>query len=550
MEKQELLCCLVLVFPAVCLQSPTDCSEVQKLFHLNEIGPIKTVPETPRKGSDLQVCDSLGVTCCTKNMEERYQTAAQKNVQNLIQMTSSSLRTLTSRNVAEFQEIFKSLTWKAENDTNSLFNSIYQSLAPEAEDLLRELFTDIGLFVLGSELGMEVSVYRFFDGLFPLVYNHLINPGVTGISSVYAECIRSTRRQLNPFGRFPKELADEIGHSLLPTRVFLQALNLAIEVINTTDHLQCSAECTQALLKMLYCPHCQGLTQSKPCMGYCLNVMRGCLASVEEIDGQWREFVRSVDEASSRLHGAHEPEQKLLAVHLPIINAVMHAQQNGPKLSAQVHKVCGDPDRTAGESVSVQQEGDSARAPRRAAQMTFSSKRKEFVTSLRHYHTFYAVLADKLCVSELASGDGMSCWNGEDVVKSYTLRVVDSGIRAQAVNPEVRVKGPDPVMHQIIDKLKHVNQLLQGKAVLASGMLDVIEKGSGEPDLLFSGDCDDEDGCAASGHAQTPDKVNDHRRSSTQMKTVRADLESASGHETRAGLLTLSLIFIIAHLCG
>ncbi|XP_023648901.2 glypican-5a isoform X2 [Paramormyrops kingsleyae] len=518
MEKQELICCLVLVFPAVCLQSPTDCSEVQKLFHLNEIGPIKTVPETPRTGSDLQVCDSLSLTCCTKNMEVRYQTAAQKNVQNLLQMTSSSLKTLISGNVAEFQEILKNLTRQTEYYINSLFNSTYQNIPPEANGLLRELFTDIGLFMLGSELGVEVSVYRFFDGLFPLVYNHLINPGLTGISSVNAECIRSYRRPLNPFGSFPKQLADEVRRSLLPTRVFLQALKLASEVINTTDHLQCSAQCTQALLKMLYCPHCQGLTQSKPCMGYCLNVMRGCLASVEEIDGQWREFVRSVEEASSRLHGAQEPEQALLAVHLPIINAVMHAQRNGPKLSAQVHKVCGHADRTAGESVSIQQEGSSAGAPRQAARKTFSSQRKEFVTSLRHYRTFYAVLADRLCVSELASSDGMSCWNGADVVKSYTLRVVDSGIKAQAVNPEVIVKGPDPVMHQIIDKLKHVNQLLQGKAILASGMLDVIEKGSGEPDLLSSGDCDDEDGCGASGHGEAgkPMQVAEPQRSAKQ----------------------------------
>lgn len=45
------------------------------------------------------------------------------------------------------------------------------------------------------------------------------------------------------------------------------------------------------------------------------------------------------------------------------------------------------------------------------------------------------------------------------VVHSYTLRVVGNGIKAQSANPEVKVKGADPVINQIIDKLKHINQV-------------------------------------------------------------------------------------------
>ncbi|KAF4801560.1 hypothetical protein TURU_034077 [Turdus rufiventris] len=41
----------------------------------------------------------------------------------------------------------------------------------------------------------------------------------------------------------------------------------------------------------------------------------------------------------------------------------------------------------------------------------------------------------------------------------YRHRVVGSGIKAQSENPEVKVKGKDPVISQIIDKLKHVIQI-------------------------------------------------------------------------------------------
>lgn len=71
-------------------------------------------------------------------------------------------------------------------------------------------------------------------------------------------------------------------------------------------------------------------------MGYCLNVMRGCLASLAEIDTHWREFVRSLEGLSARTHGTHDLEHVLLGVHTLLHDAVAHAQKNGPRLSAQV----------------------------------------------------------------------------------------------------------------------------------------------------------------------------------------------------------------------
>lgn len=47
---------------------------------------------------------------------------------------------------------------------------------------------------------------------------------------------------------------------------------------------------------------------------------------------------------------------------------------------------------------------------------------RDFLNSLRLYRTHYGGLADQLCVSELASGDGLSCWNGIDAVKRYLKR--------------------------------------------------------------------------------------------------------------------------------
>ncbi|XP_070655978.1 glypican-5 isoform X9 [Bos indicus] len=378
-------------------------------------------------------------------------------------------------------------------------------MALEAAASTQELFTDVGLYLFGADVNPEEFVNRFFDSLFPLVYNHLINPGVTDSSLEYSECVRTARRDISPFGNIPKRVLGQMGRSLLASRTFLQALNLGIEVINTTDHLHFSKECGRALLRMQYCPHCQGLALTKPCMGYCLNVMRGCLAHVAELNPHWHVYIRSLEELSDAMHGTYDIEHVLLNFHLLVNDAVMQAHRDGQKLSEQVNKICGRPVRTPTQSPRCSFDGSKEKHGMkisiRNGEETLANRRKEFINSLRLYRTFYGGLADQLCANELDAADGLPCWNGEDIVKSYTQRVVGNGIKAQSGNPEVKVKGTDPVINQIIDKLRHVIQLLQGRSPKPTKWELHMGSGGGTVEQV-SGDCDDEDGCGGSGSGE------------------------------------------------
>ncbi|XP_059936185.1 glypican-5 [Mesoplodon densirostris] len=480
-----------------------SCEEVRKLFQWRLVGPVKGLQDSLRAGPDLQVCIAKTPACCTRKMEESYQIAARQDMQQVLQTSSSTLKFLISRNTAAFQETLETLIRQAENYTSILFCNTYRNMALEAAASVQEFFTDVGLYLFGVDVNPEEFVNRFFDSLFPLVYNHLINPG--DISLEYSECIRMARRDISPFGNIPKRVLGQMERSLLPSRTFLQALNLGIEVINTTDHLHFSKECSRALLKMQYCPHCQGLTLSKPCMGYCLNVMRGCLAHMAELNPHWHMYIRSLEELSDAMHGTYDIEHVLLNFHLLVNDAVVQAHLDGQKLLEQVNKICGRPIRTPTQSPRCSFDGSKEKHGMkifiRNGEETLANRRKEFINSLRLYRTFYGGLADQLCANELAAGDGLPCWNGEDIVKSYTQRVVGNGIKAQSGNPEVKVKGTDPVINQIIDKLKHVIQLLQGRSPKPSKW--ELHMGSGgdmaEP---VSGDCDDEDGCRGSGSGE------------------------------------------------
>ncbi|MEQ2265083.1 hypothetical protein XENORESO_001984 [Xenotaenia resolanae] len=99
-----LMCCVLLL--CLCgsgLGELDKCSEVHKVFQVRQIGPNQILPSSPRSGSELQVCTSKSSTCCSKKMEEKYQVAARRDVQNLMQTYSSRLKLLLSRYVAAFQ---------------------------------------------------------------------------------------------------------------------------------------------------------------------------------------------------------------------------------------------------------------------------------------------------------------------------------------------------------------------------------------------------------------------------------------------------------------
>ncbi|XP_054302614.2 glypican-5 isoform X2 [Pongo pygmaeus] len=482
------------------------CEEVRKLFQWRLLGAVRGLPDSPRAGPDLQVCISKKPTCCTRKMEERYQIAARQDMQQFLQTSSSTLKFLISRNAAAFQETLETLIKQAENYTIILFCNTYRNMALEAAASVEEFFTDVGLYLFGADVNPEEFVNRFFDSLFPLVYNYLISPGVTDSSLEYSECIRMARRDVSPFGNIPKRVVGQMGRSLLPSRTFLQALNLGIEVINTTDYLHFSKECSRALLKMQYCPHCQGLTLTKPCMEYCLNVMRGCLAHMAELNPHWHAYIRSLEELSDAMHGTYDIEHVLLNFHLLVNDAVLQAHLNGQKLLEQVNRICGRPVRTPTQSprcsFDQSKEKHGMKTTARNSEETLANRRKEFINSLRLYRSFYGGLADQLCANELAAADGLPCWNGEDIAKSYTQRVVGNGIKAQSGNPEVKVKGTDPVINQIIDKLKHVIQLLQGRSPKPDKW-ELLQLGSGGGMVeQVSGDCDDEDGCGGSGSGE------------------------------------------------
>lgn len=250
------------------------------------------------------------------------------------------------------------LSRQSENKTLQLFSQVYKGMAVLSRDPIGRLYSDFRNYILvntsqadftESSIDIKTSVSQFFIDFFPLVYHHILlqNKAVLDFAPDYKACLRKTTETILPFGEIPKEIATSISKSLEATRLLLQAFRIGIEVLNTTDRLMVdensknNGECHNALLKMTYCPKCQGLTKyTKPCSGYCLNVLRGCLTKyVAELDSPWNGYVEGIESLVNAMKRNHEDvsvDFVMKNLDTRISEAIMRAMEKGQDIDIKV----------------------------------------------------------------------------------------------------------------------------------------------------------------------------------------------------------------------
>ncbi|XP_033838524.1 glypican-5-like isoform X2 [Periophthalmus magnuspinnatus] len=494
----------------LCHVDAYSCHEVRTAFQLRSVGPVHRVPETPGVDVDLLLCKHQGLSCCTRKMEESYLIAVKRETLHNIQSYSYELEHLFSGHADAFQDMFQYLLSFSQGHLSSLLEGNFPSLSRHALPHVNQLFSSLSQHLRGANVSVEAAVHQFFNNLFPLVYSQLINPGMEReVMREMDDCLRMTRQDVNPFGPHPAVMIQELVGALGAGKHLGLALTEGLEVLNATEHISLSKECVKALVKMVYCSHCRGLTLIKPCDGLCLNVMRGCLASVSELDQPWRRYTTLLEQLTNAMAKQHSMELALLGVRGHVNEALLYAQLHGPIITPTVDKVCGlsARERTGikptQSEVTTSSMNLSTAAPSASQPLSeqwlekLAHLRREFLIYVRRYRSFFAALPELLCERENVIGDS-TCWSGDDVVESYTSRVVGNGLPAQRQNPEVKVRSADPVLVEVKDRLDRFCQETHERFPNLGQMEAWDELASGEVEE-GSTDCDDEDGCQASG---------------------------------------------------
>lgn len=223
------------------------------------------------------------------------------------------------------------------------------------ETLYRDIRNYIHINLTGAQPqdateDIATSVNVFFTELFPLAYHHSADISITkDFTSSYKECLKKSMDSISPFAEIPQQIAKSLSKSLEATRLLLQAFKIGSEVLNTTDallideHSTGNSQCHDALVKMTYCPKCQGLwKRTKPCSGYCLNVLRGCITKyVAELDMPWNGYVEGIESLLNAMkrnsnEAGVNADVVIKDLDTKISTAIMHYLEKGKEIDAKV----------------------------------------------------------------------------------------------------------------------------------------------------------------------------------------------------------------------
>ncbi|XP_068124018.1 glypican-6 [Hyperolius riggenbachi] len=457
-----------------------SCNEVRQAYSAKGFS-LGNVPHQQIAGEHLRVC-AQEYTCCTTEMEDKLSHQSKLEFENLVQETSHFVRSTFTIWHRKFDEFFKSLLENAERSLSEIFVRTYGLLYAQNTEVFQDLFMELKRYYTGGNVNLEEMLNDFWARLLERVFK-LVNPQYQ-FSEDYLECVSKYIDQLKPFGEVPRKLKAQVTKAFVAARTFVQGLTVGREVANRVSKLSPNAGCIRALLKMLYCPYCHGLSTVKPCHNYCLNVMKGCLANQADLDIEWNLFVDAMLQVADRLEGPFNIESVMDPIDTKISEAIVNLQENSGQVSGKVFLGCGQPKSLRSSRTlrslsgrynmhfkphSLYEKPTNAVGTSmdrlRTVWRTMQYRVTEIKDRLKASKKTWSILPHSICKEERITGresNQEQCWNGHSKAP-YLPEIMTDGLINQINNPEVDVDitRPDTFVRQQIMALRMVTNKLK-----------------------------------------------------------------------------------------
>lgn len=429
------------------------------------------VPKNAVSGSELSIC-AQDMTCCTRDMENKLSSQSHKEYEMLRHDTIQNIVNTFASRTNKFDEFFTKLLENSKQDLHVMFVKTYGLLYKKNAEIFEDLFAELNNYYKGKNVNLAQVLSSFFVELLRRVFT-LLNQQHT-FSDEYLQCVASHMNDLEPFGDVPGKLSKQVKRSFVAARTFVQGLAIGRNVVEAVAEISPTSACDRALMKLMYCPHCHGLTTTKPCANLCLNTMKGCLASVAELNTSWNEYIDALLMVAGRLEGPFNIESVVDPIDVQISDAIMNFQENGIKVSEKVFQGCGRPPlarrrRDTSPDAVLNSASDSSRQNRANREAKPSGKNlnrlvRDIKEKIELAKNYWVELPQILCEENIAAplGDGDNCWNGQDNAR-YIPDVQKDGIANQFNNPEVDVDvtHQDPIVILQIQQLKIITKRLR-----------------------------------------------------------------------------------------
>ncbi|XP_027465122.1 glypican-4 isoform X2 [Zalophus californianus] len=483
-----LLCTLAVLCAALLAAEPKSksCSEVRRLYVSKGFNK-NDAPTHEINGDHLKICPQ-GYTCCSQEMEEKYSLQSKDDFKSVVSEQCNHLQAIFASRYKKFDEFFKELLENAEKSLNDMFVKTYGRLYMQNSELFKDLFGELKRYYVAGSVNLEEMLSDFWARLLERMFR-LVNSQYH-FTDEYLECVSKYTEQLKPFGDVPRKLKLQVTRAFVAARTFAQGLAVARDVVSKVSVVSPTAQCAEALLKMLYCSHCQGLVSVKPCYNYCSNIMRGCLANQGDLEFEWNNFIDAMLMVAERLEGPFNIESVMDPIDVKISDAIMNMQENSVQVSQKVFQGCGPPKPLpAGRiSRSISEGAFSARfrpyhpeeRPTTAAGTSLDRLEK-----LKQAKKFWSSLPSNVCSDgRMAAGNGNEddCWDGKGKSR-YLFAVTGNGLANQGNNPEVQVDTSKPdilILRQIMALRVMTSKMKNAYNGNDVDFFDISDESSGE----------------------------------------------------------------------
>ncbi|XP_058043137.1 glypican-1 [Ahaetulla prasina] len=438
-----------------------SCSELRQLYGAKGFSP-NVVPQAEISGEHLRICPQ-GYTCCTSEMEENFANKSRSEFEGMLKEATRSVQIIFTAQYKNFDGYFQDLLNKSEKTLYETFPGTYGDLYLQNVKLFKDLYNELRHYYRGPNINLEEALNEFWTHLLERLFK-LMNPQYQ-LPDEYMDCIVKHSEQHKPFGEIPRDLKLKATRAFIAVRSFVQGLGVGNDVVRKVSQVPLSQYCNRAIMKLMYCAHCRGMSNIKPCNSYCRNVLKGCLGNHADLDTEWKNMIDSLLLVADRFDGPSNVDIVIGTIHSRIAEAISNMQENKESITAKIFQGCGNPKLNT-KPASVEDKKRRGKYVTEDKPSGLSSEK--FVSDakgkLREVRDFWALLPTTLCNDKISSGSVNEdrCWNGMTKGR-YLPDVMGDGLANQINNPEVEVDitKPDMTIRQQIMQLKIMTNRLR-----------------------------------------------------------------------------------------
>ncbi|XP_047443991.1 glypican-1-like isoform X2 [Mugil cephalus] len=401
-------------------------------------------------------------------MEEKLAGLSSQETEGLIREAGRSLQAAFNALHRSFDTYFTELHSHSERSLQEALSPL-GPLYSQNTRLYADLYADLRQYYRGSAVNLDENLSEFWSRLLERTFKASSPTDVT-LSDDYLECVAKQLETLRLFGDVPRDMKAKVIRAFVTARSFVQGLLVSTDVVRKVSQVSLGPECTKALMKLVYCPHCRGMASVKPCSNYCSNVMKGCLANQADLDSEWQNLIDNMIQVASSFSTEPSLDVVLSSIPAQIYEAVRYLQDNIDTFTTKVYQTCGNPGEPGTGSPTTHEQkrkSSSLTASEYKASPTAGLRLEmqvsDLSSKLREMRQYWVQLPVALCSKLAAGGNGQDkCWNGIDKAR-YLPEVMGDGLANQINNPEVEldITKPDMIIRQQIMQLKIMNNRLK-----------------------------------------------------------------------------------------